>query len=387
MKFNGELKFPEIDHPGVPVTFVVEGTLAELVVDGESLGRWSLYDIHARRLVASAFQIDLDGSEITFIADDPVDFAYRGVEHMAETWAGIKAKRITNRALAIRKSRRGVTPSRLDDMRAAMEANLEAQAAPRQIAGEQVELLSRTEEAASPEPGSSDWDRRDQAGAIPLVGSEPTPPPVPAPSLDPLLSEEARLIEEEKQRIADEWAKLEEERRRAEQQEANRIEAFRLEMQRLEAERAELRRQAAELVDDEGDTSPPPSLPDPPEAEPVAAEEAPAEVSPEQARMEPEKVFADEPSGVLDLSGLEEGSSAPEAPPVTSPTSLTPSNRVEPEPVLTGAGKDRSGLMGAVRAAFKGGPKDHDHQFIEAPGGIGITRYVCEECGYVSISA
>jgi hypothetical protein len=388
VKFNGELKFPEIDHPGVPVTFVVEGTLAELVVDGESLGRWSLYDIHARRLVASAFQIDLDGSEITFIADDPVDFAYRGVEHMAETWAGIKAKRITNRALAVRKSRRGIAPSRLDDMRAAMEANLEAQAAPRQIAGEQVARQRNAGEpsSTSPKPGGPDWDRRDQAGAIPLVGSEPTPPPVPAPSLDPQLSEDARLIEEEKQRIADEWAKLEEERRRAEQQEANRIEAFRLEMQRLEAERAELRRQAAELVEGEGDSTSSQPHVDQPETEPMATEEPQVEVPAEQTRMEPEQVFADEPTGVLDLSGLEKaGVSEPLQ--VPSPSSLTPVNRVEPEPALTGAGKDRSGLMGAVRAAFKSGPKDHDHQFIEAPGGIGITRYVCEECGYVSISA
>jgi hypothetical protein len=387
VKFNGELKFPEIDHPGVPVTFVVEGTLAEIVVDGESLGRWSLYDIHARRLVASAFQIDLDGSEITFIADDPVDFAYRGVEHMAETWAGIKAKRITNRALAVRKSRRGIAPSRLDDMRAAMEVNLEAQAAPRQIAGEQIAPQRHAGEpsSTSPEPGGSDWDRRDQAGAIPLVGSEPTPPPVPAPSLDPQLSEEARLIEEEKQRIADEWAKLEEERSRAEQQEANRIEAFRFEMQRLEAERAELRRQAAELVDGV-EASPSQPHDDQPETEPTAAEEPKVEAPAEETRMEPEQVFADEPTGVLDLNGLEKAgvSGPPQAPP---PPSFTAVNRVEPEPALTGAGKDRSGLMGAVRAAFKSGPKDHDHQFIEAPGGIGITRYVCEECGYVSISA
>jgi hypothetical protein len=387
VKFNGELKFPEIDHPGVPVTFVVEGTLAEIVVDGESLGRWSLYDIHARRLVASAFQIDLDGSEITFIADDPVDFAYRGVEHMAETWASIKSKRITNRALAVRKSRRGIAPSRLDDMRAAMEANLEAQSAPRQIAGEQVDSRQHAGEPTSTPsaPGGSDWDRRDQEGAIPLVGSEPTPPPVPAPSLDPQLSEEARLIEEEKQRIADEWAKLEEERRRAEQQEANRIEAFRLEMQRLEAERAELRRQAAELVEGEGheEDRAPTRSDDQPEPEPAALRPAPAE-PPLQSPVEPEQVFADEPTGVLDLNGLEE-EAVPEPPPVPSP--LGPANRVEPEPVLAGAGKDRSGLMGAVRAAFKSGPKDHDHQFIEAPGGIGITRYVCEECGYVSISA
>jgi hypothetical protein len=54
---------------------------------------------------------------------------------------------------------------------------------------------------------------------------------------------------------------------------------------------------------------------------------------------------------------------------------------------MAGAAKDRSGLMGAVRAAFaRGGSRDHDHQFVEAPGGIGITRYVCEECAYVSIA-
>ncbi|HJS71328.1 MAG TPA: hypothetical protein VJ858_01250, partial [Acidimicrobiia bacterium] len=67
MKFTGELKFPDIDHPGVPVTFLIEETQAELVVEGESLGRWSLYDVHARRLVASAFQIDLEGTEVTFV--------------------------------------------------------------------------------------------------------------------------------------------------------------------------------------------------------------------------------------------------------------------------------------------------------------------------------
>jgi hypothetical protein len=374
VKFSGELKFPEIDHPGVPVTFLVEGTLAELVVDGESLGRWSLYDIHARRLVASAFQIEFDGAEVTFVADDPVDFAYRGVEHMAETWAGIKSKRIANRALAVRKSRRGTAPSRLDDMRAAMEANLEAQSAPRQIAGEEITSERATESTITPgrAPGGSDWDQRDQAGAIPLVGSEPTPPPVPPPSLDPQLSEEARLIEEEKQRIVDEWAKLEEERRRAEQQEANRIEAFRLEMQRLEEERAELRRQAAELVDPDE------------QSQAAAPEEEPGPGPPaDEDRPESEPVFADEPTGVLDLSGIEEEATGAAPPPTSSPP---PAPQVQPEPVMAAAGKDRTGLMGAVRAAFKGGSKDHEHQFIEAPGGIGIIRYVCEECGYVSIS-
>jgi hypothetical protein len=56
------------------------------------------------------------------------------------------------------------------------------------------------------------------------------------------------------------------------------------------------------------------------------------------------------------------------------------------EPALAGASKDKRGIMGAVKAAFRSGPRDHTHQFVEAPGGIGITRYVCEECGYVSIA-
>ena len=124
MKFSGELKFPEIDHPGVPITFLIEGSQAELVLDGESLGRWSLYDVHARRLVASAFQIDLDGTEVTFVADDPVDFAYRGVEHMAEVWAKLKSMNLARRTVAVARSRRGTEPSRVEDLRQAMEENL-----------------------------------------------------------------------------------------------------------------------------------------------------------------------------------------------------------------------------------------------------------------------
>jgi hypothetical protein len=48
---------------------------------------------------------------------------------------------------------------------------------------------------------------------------------------------------------------------------------------------------------------------------------------------------------------------------------------------------ERSGLFGAVRSAFArnrgGGP--HEHQFVEAPGGIGIVRQICADCGYISI--
>lgn len=417
MKFSGELKFPEIDHPGVPVNFVIERTQAELVVEGESLGRWSLYDIHARRLVASAFQIDLAGTEVTFVADDPVDFAYRGVEHMAETWASIKAKRIAARTVAVRKSRSGTIPSRIEDLKAAMEANLHAQTAPRQIAGEMLmpEPATLGEPATAGEmepivPGDRDWDQRDTSGAIPLVGAEAEPPPVSVTPVEPGLSDESLEIEEEKRRIAEEWAKLEEERRKAEQQEANRIAAFRIEMERLETERAELRRQAEELTAEpslqpgrEAVPEPVPAEsvfqpePEPPEPEPQqeAQQEAEQEAEPQQ-EAQPEPVFEPrqevrpgprhrEP-GMVDLSDLEVEVTARPSP-TPSPVARIGSPAPAPEPAMAGAVKDRSGLMGAVRAAFKGGAKDHDHQFIEAPGGIGITRYVCEECGYVSISA
>lgn len=418
MKFTGELKFPDIDHPGVPVTFLIEGPQAELIVEGESLGRWSLFDIHARRLVASAFQIDLDGTEVTFVADDPIDFAYRGVEHMAATWATMKSRRIATRTLAVRKSRRGTIPSRIEDMRAAMEANLEAQTAPRQIAGE-VAMPETTARALDTDVADAqpDWDQRDEAGSIPLVGvasepepvsedlSEPEPvsqdvserlsqdvpapePVAPVAATPTLLPEQQALLEQELERIAEERRRLEEDRQLAEQREANRIEAFRIEMARLEAEREELRRQAAELERRAGETSQP-------EPVPVAETEPEPEIEPESVFAPSVEEAATPTRSVLDLSDLEapaEPTSVREPerrlePPVRpSPVKTSPAPTPAPEPAMAGAARDRSGLMGAVRAAFKSSAKDHQHQFVEAPGGIGITRYVCEECGYVSIS-
>jgi hypothetical protein len=408
VKFTGELKFPDIDHPGVPVSFLIEESQAELVVDGESLGRWSLFDIHARRLVASAFQIDLEGTEVTFVADDPIDFAYRGVEHMAGAWAGMKSKRMPTRSVAVRRSRRGTTPSRIEDLKAAMQSNLEGQG-PRQIAGEvampEVRAASAAEdveERIGVYESPADWDRRDPAGKIPVVGGQhQAPPAAPSPPEALTPSDEALALERERQELAEERARLDEERRLAEQREVDRIEAFRLEMSRLAAEREELHRQLEEF-------SPPPaaSVQEPePIPEPVAASEPisepepipePESVAPPEpklepvADLEPEPVADVEPGDaetptpeVLDLKDLERPAAEPE--PVASPP-LTKVPVTQPEPAMAGTGKDRSGLMGAVRAAFKTGAREHQHQFIEAPGGLGITRYVCEECGYVSIA-
>jgi outer membrane biosynthesis protein TonB len=123
-----------------------------------------------------------------------------------------------------------------------------------------------------------------------------------------------------------------------------------------------------------------------PEPEPVAEEEPAPEPEPEPvAEEEPAPEPEPEPavvgaSPVVDLSDLEH-----------EPESL-PDPDKEPagaarQPAMAGAARQRGGLMGAVRAAFRSSSREHDHQFVEAPGGIGITRYVCEECGYVSISA
>ena len=381
MKFSGEIKFPDIDHPGVPVSFVIDGSQVELVVEDESLGRWSLYDVHARRLIASAFLLDLGGIEVTFVAHDPIDFAYRGVEHMAETWATLKSKRVGSRNLAVRKSRKGTIPSRVEELREAMSSNLEVQTSGRPLAGEHAMPEQRVT-GSQTVPGDDD---RDRAEATPVETDS--------------IAEQIRALDDERRRIAEERAGLEAELAAASERETVRVEAYRLEMQRLEAERAELRRTLAAGQEAAAESTEPAVEPvaevaeGVPKPEPVAEE---AEVVPEPEPVaevaevvpEPEPEAAPEPEptteekvaagSVVDLSDLEETPA-----PIPSLDTDVPA----PEPAMAGAAKDRSGLMGAVRAAFaRGGSRDHDHQFVEAPGGIGITRYVCEECAYVSIA-
>ncbi len=111
------------------------------------------------------------------------------------------------------------------------------------------------------------------------------------------------------------------------------------------------------------------------EEEPEAADEEIAEPV-----AEPEPVSAvGRAAPVVDLNDLES-----EPLPVPDLDRGAPAPR---QPAMAGGARQKGGLMGAVRAAFRSSAREHDHQFVEAPGGIGITRYVCEECGYVSISA
>ena len=499
MKFTGQIRVPEVDHPGVPATFVVDDNQAEVVLEGESLGRWSLFDVHVTRLVSSAFQVDLAGEEITFLADEPVDFAYKGVEHMAEAWARYKTMTVPRRVVAVKRSRKGTTPSRIKEFQNAMVENLR-----REQSGEPIALPG--EDAQPPvavPPGGpfieavaeNPETQAVQDPVIPLVtdsddaGGAGSPPEDERMAAErkalaeerAVLEEQRRALEEalaraeslEKERLEaaqvdidriesekrvlegrhendrieaerleaerrelqqleadrvehqrqqekalekqkridaerldnerEELARLDAERMDRERLEAERLEAARLEMERLEEERLELdrlesvrlEREQAEVVRVEkarlaGEER---------EARLVAREEA-AEAATEAANsvVKPTVLSDDEPVGrvaevlgtsaegdlpenakelIVDLGAFEQRDAEESAPSRRGP---------EPEPVLAGV-PEKAGIMGAVKAAFGRNGKNHVHDFTEAPGGIGMVRYICRECGYVSISS
>jgi hypothetical protein len=89
---------------------------------------------------------------------------------------------------------------------------------------------------------------------------------------------------------------------------------------------------------------------------------------------------------VVDLDHLEddEDEVSDSLGPPEEPGELEPART----PVLAGTAipaAERSGLLGAVRSAFARNRTSHEHEFVEAPGGIGIVRQICAECGYISI--
>ena len=309
----------------------VEDLNVEISLEGgETIGRWSLYDVQARRLIASVFELDLAGEEVTFLADDPIDFAYRGVDHMAETWAQLKAKNVIRRALAVRRSRRLTLPSRIGELTGAMTET----------------VREFTTAVPSPKPVSP-------AGVTAAT-------PGREGSDEPEDSAEARALEEERRRIEAERRRLEEERRKLEEERRKAEEV-------LEKLRAEVEPEPSSPAPEPAPSQPEPELVSEPEQETVASEPEPepelvSEPEPEQPPSVPESKGV-----VVDLNHLEEA-------------------EPEPEPAMAAAVADRPGLMGAVRAAFTRSSRTHVHTFDEAPGGIGIVRKICVECGYVSIT-
>ena len=402
MRFTGQVRVPEVDHPGVPATFVVEGDQAEVLLDGESLGRWSLFDVHASRLVSAAFSVSLAGDEITFIADEPVDFAYKGVDHMAESWARYKAMTLPRRMVAVGRSRRGTLPSRVTELRDAMLANLEIQS-----------IAARAQEAEALEVAKA---AEASAATSYLASPAPTAPPVEV-SPPPIFDVE-ETIQTPVEQVETAPPLIEEEVVPSQQP-------------------LPMRPGPGLVARPPTPISSPPPLPEvdpvdifqpepadlaPVEMEPVGAIElAPVELAPvemepvetiEPEPVEPEMVETIEPAAIiepkpvpeapelvrelLDRSGHDDRDQKPkrlvvdlgayEVPraPDRGPVTATPQNRV---PALAAAAPvpDRSGIFGAVRAAFVRNKGSHQHEFVEAPGGIGITRYICSECGYISI--
>lgn len=436
MRFTGQVRIPEIDHPGIPATILIEENQIEILLDGEGLGRWSLYDVHARRLVSAAFQLELDGEEVTFVADEPIDFAYRGVDHMAESWARIKAMRSIPRSMAVKKSRVGTKPSRIAELRQVMEINLEAEAKVRRQ--RTTNVTPSVFEPTAPRP------RTEPAGstAFPM-------PPSSVEDVSDLLAEERARLEDERRRLEEERERLEHLRREAEERDARRIEAFRLEMARLEAERAEherielersrrfqdeldrLRGERAQLQEmDEQmaarageDAAREESIRaelarleaarqemEKAEAERVAAAQKELEDvevrRQELERLEEVRVEMEERERQLAEAAAAEAAAAEAAEAAVLEAAEAAARVDDPddgphgvlvdldvlqdgkEPALAAAAaRDKAGLMGAVRSAFTRGSRNHEHQLVPAPGGLGISRSICRECGYVSISA
>lgn len=430
MRFTGQVRIPEVDHPGIPATILIEENQIEVLLEGESLGRWSLYDVHARRLVSAAFQLELDGEELTFVADEPIDFAYRGVDHMAEAWARLKAMRSIPRSMAVKKSRVGTKPSRIDELRSVMEANLLAEAQARR---QRTTMATPSAFEPSREPATFE------------------PPASPAAPVAPdILAEERARLEDERRRLEQERERLEQLRREAEERDARRIEAFRLEMARLEAERAEherielersrrfqeeldrLRAERAQLQEmdqqiaaragedaarEEAISAELARLEEArqkmetAEAERVAAAQKEMEEV-EARRLELERLEAvrlemEEKERELAEAAAAEAAAVAEAEAATAAAAAAaattePSPDDEPRGVLVdlnvlqdgkepamaaAASREKAGLMGAVRSAFTRGSRNHEHELVPAPGGLGIARSICRECGYVSIAA
>ncbi|MGH8871273.1 MAG: hypothetical protein ACRDWS_04805 [Acidimicrobiia bacterium] len=438
MKFTGQVRIPEVDHPGVPATIVVEEGRTEVFLEGETLGRWSLYDVHASRLVSSAFSLSLGGEEITFIADEPVDFAYRGVDHMAEVWARYKSMTIPRRVVAVGRSRRGTVPSRIFELKDAMLQNLES-------AGRGAARLAPVESFGETPAEPAPWTQRiDAYSNVPApLDTEQEPEPVidvPAPPLgvpveEPFVVEEPVLVEEPApvdDMTVEPEAKVEvppvtprpapmrpgpgliprRVDRPAAVEDSDQIFPPRVEPPPLAGSPWDEPLSVEEPLHDDVPPAADEALSEEDDERPEVVEESatPEAVTAEQeSAVEPGiavepaaadvhelvgELLAAEPVAekgrelVVDLVHFEDGddgdSLGGDSEPMPQPEDLEP----DLELLFAGApspAAERSGLLGAVRSAFARNRSSHEHEFVEAPGGIGIVRQICAECGYISI--
>ncbi len=453
MKFKGQLKFPDVDHPGIPVALLLDDMHLEVRVDEESVGRWSLIDVEASRLIAAAFEVNLGGEEITFIAEEPLDFAYKGVEHMAETWARVKAHSLPRRGVVIRKSRKDTIPSRLGELRSAvleeMDESTPAAArhvtpAPGPIEARVSELRDRarpsevgrdSEEKAPEMPGAPRADEppkkpvlipgpgivtavgstsasekpdsgpQAQAPAVSVVSEAEKPPTEMEPVSEPELKEIPATDVESELASAPESpseAEVEPQPETAEAQPETEpvveaVSALDTEPEAvIEPEAAIEPAATEELTEDtlaavdgaaQSDHEPAAHVEDEAAEEPDRASRADQDSSEIELPQETKELIgtpAGSDEGLFVDLGNYEGEQDDESPPAAD-EDRAPDGPPDKEPALVGSEVEKSGLLGAVRSAFGRNRVPHEHEFVDAPGGMGLTRQICVECGHISI--
>ncbi len=425
----------------MPASVHVDGKQVELFVEGESLGRWSLVDVRAERLISSAFSLKLAEEEVTFIADQPTEFAYGGVEAMAIVWAKHRSMRLPLRLVANSRSRQGTKPSRIQALREAIEETLDGNArtaldATRRPARKEPSGIASLREATGRR--ETDDDSGDSAQApSPVedrrVGPEPkTDRAAAEPSGDVAASASDSPASDQGDPVPDS----------PDTPDAVLAEPEGVQVPERPATDSVFKQSVPWAKNEEAETedSPDPVAPVPPEEEPEVPEQsiaaAPQPVEPPPAPKTPEEPAAARSESVPWL-----------APPVSEePTDAAARTTSQPQPgrvsevgptdqsdqvVELGAFEDtkraddqreeddggddgrqdeetaasvvatddededvsrpmattatRGGIVGAVRSAFVRNRVEHSHDYVEAPGGLGIKRQICAECGHISI--
>lgn len=447
LRFTGQIKIPDLDSPGVPASVVLDGKQVELFVEGESLGRWSLVDVRAERLISSAFSLKLSGEEVTFIADQPTEFAYGGVDEMANVWARHRTMRLPRRIIANSISRRGTKPSRIADLREAIEETLTG-VSPTALAYGRAPARKETSGVASLRDTSTGRKREeaDIDGETPAEAREPAegratapdPEPAPAPrsqvepapaSADVPAGTTEPTGEDEHERrdpVPDSpdtpdvvfaepdpefmsaapetdsvfkdsvpWAKREEDEAEEEPEP---------EHQPSPPAPASAEEPSAPPADHFTKPEPPPAAPPSPEAPdasvPWIAPQSPDPIKrselaePARPAASEEGPPSDDRTHLVNLGAFEDRGDPGEADSrrESEPAPIEPdtdeaiepdTDEAEVQPLAPASA--RGGLVGAVRSAFVRNRVEHTHEYVEAPGGLGIKRQICAECGHISI--
>jgi hypothetical protein len=369
-------------------------------------------------VVANQFELDLHGESVTFLADDPVNFAYGAVQGMAEGWARYRSMNPISRKRAVALARRNSEPSRLADARrvfVAAGARLLEETQPEDEldpvavtpeAHDPVEPMAATVEVApaepretvetvetetsppladpvtSPTPEEEPTEAelpaapdavvtvdeptppaRVVAGKLPRLNTFPAPKPAPAEAIpdetrDPVEPPHAPRRSRRHRHVA-----THPDHKEAAVATEVTIETDQPEVIELETSDAEVPETAAGPVEVSFPKQPEAAAAAPPDLAPGIGEE-------ETARVRP-----------VSRTAWRAPDAAPEA-----PDPETPAARPIVGPFKDGHHPaETTGLRASVKSIFGRSKQDHEHTFVESTTTVGLTRRVCLECGHVSI--